>query len=251
MGEHTVREVLKRRSDDTQRVIQRRRDRALQRANVRRRSYGALIVLVVIILIIITALSYAGWLVNQVSERFAADRTANMVGSKGTSLNLQSTTQFLPNTLLAAVDPDFYSDGNVTVSPVTERLVNMYFPDSSDVSIKIMSIALQYRYSRTDILETFINDVPVGIDNNRPVRGFASASQVYFKKPFVELQPQDIALLVALAADRAEFDPRRNPAQALSLRNNVLQLDAQQTVLSQAQAELLKKTPLDLAADSP
>lgn len=251
MGEHTIREVLKRRSDDTQRVIRRRRDRALQKTSVRRRSYGVLIVVIVIVLAIIVALVYSGWLVNQASERFSSDRAANMVGSNGANLNLQSTTQFLPNTLLAAVDPNFYNASNMTVSPVTQRLVSMYFPDSSDLAVKIMGMALQYRYSRTDILETFINDVPVGTDKNRPVRGFASASQAYFNKPFVELQPQDIALLVALVTGPAATDPRLDTAKTLSLRNSVLQLDAQQTVLSQAQAELLKKTPLDLAPDTP
>lgn len=251
MGEHTIREVLKRRSDDTQRVIRRRRDRALQKTSVRRRSYGVLILFVVIILIIIAAIAYSGWLVTQASSRFTADRAANMAGSNGANLLLQSTTQFLPNTLLAAADPNFYSNSNMTVSPVTERLVAMYFPDSPALSAKIMSIALQYRYSRTDILETFINDVPMGMHNNQPIRGFASASQVYFKKPFVELQPQDIALLVAQATGSTDTDPRLDQARTLSLRNNVLQLDAQQTVLSQAQVDILKKTPLDLAPDSP
>jgi len=251
MGEHTIREVLKRRSDDTQRVIRRRRERALQKTSVRRRPYGALIVLIVLILAVIAALTYSGWLVTQASEHFSADLTANMAGSNGANLNLQSTTQFLPNTLLAATDPDFYSNNNMTVSPVTERLVRMYFPNSSALAVKIMAITLQYRYSRTNILETFINDVPMGVEHNRPIRGFASASQAYFKKPFVELQPQDIALLVALATDPANMDPRRDPARALKLRNNVLQLDAQQTVLSQAQVNLLKKTPLDIAPDNP
>ena len=250
MGEHTIREVLKRRSDDTQRVIRRRRERALQKSSVHRRPYGVLIVLIVIILAVIAVLTYSGWLVTQASSRFSADLAANRAGGNGANLNLQSTTQFLPNTLLAATDPNFYSDNNMTVSPVTERLVRMYFPDSSVLAVKLMSIALQYHYSRTNILETFINDVPVGTDKNRPIRGFASASQVYFKKPFVELQPQDIALLVALAAGRADMDPRRDSARALKLRNRVLELDAQQTVLSQAQVNLLKKTPLDLAPDS-
>ncbi|MBU6510031.1 MAG: transglycosylase domain-containing protein [Gammaproteobacteria bacterium] len=251
MGEHTIREVLKRRSDDTQRVIRRRRERALQKSSVPRRSYGVLIVIVLIILIIVAALVYSGWLVSKASDRFTSDRAAATLGSNGASLNLQSTSQFLPNTLLAAVDPNFYSAADMTVSPVTAHLVRMYFPDSSGAAVKVMAIALQYRYSRTDILETFVNDVTVGMSAGRPVRGFASASQAFFKKSFVELQPQDIALLVALATGPADFDPHSDPARALSLRNSVLQLDAQQTVLSQAQVDLLKKTPLDLVTASP
>lgn len=246
MGEHTIREVLKRRSDDTQRVIRRRRERALDKASVRRRSRGPLIVIILIVLAIIAAVVYSGWWAAQASERFSADRTVSALNNSGSNLNLQATTQFLPNTLLAATDPNFYSNSNLTISPVTERLVRMYFPQASALAVKIMVVTLQYRYSRTDILETFINDVQVGVDDNRPVKGFTAASQAYFKKPFADLQPQDIALLVALAAVPSNVDPRRDQAQALKMRNTVLEQDVQQTVLSRTQVDLLKKTPLDI-----
>lgn len=246
MGEHTIREVLKRRSDDTQRVIRRRRDRALSKASMRRGSHGPLIVIIVIVLAIIVAIVYSGWWAAQASERFSAERAASALSSNGPSLNLQATTQFLPNTLLAATDPNFYSNSNLISSPVTERLVRMYFPQASALAVKIMVVTLQYRYSRTDILETFMNDVPVGMDGNQSVRGFAAASQAYFKKSFADLQPQDIALLVALAASPTGLDPRRDQDQVLKMRNNVLQMDVQQTVLSQTQVDLLKKTPLDI-----
>lgn len=247
MGEQTIREILKRRSDDTQRVIRRRRDRAVKRSSTQRRSYSVLIVVAIIILVILAAIAYSGWLVSQVNDRFTTDRVANAAGRNGLVLNLQATTQFLPNTLLAATDPNFYNNSNMTVSPLTSRLVRMYFPDVSAATVSLMVVALQYGYSRTDILETFINDVGMGMDNGRPIRGFANASQAYFRKPFVQLQPQDIALLVALANHSANFDPRRDSGQALALRNAVLQMDADQAVLSQAQVDTFKKLPLDLA----
>lgn len=247
MGEHTIREVLKRRSDDTQRVIRRRRERAEKRTGTRRRPYGVLGVFVIIVLIIIALLTYSGWLITQVNGKFSADRAANIAGNNGPSLDLQSTTQFLPNTLLAAADPNFYNNSATTISPVTATLVRMYFPAASTPALNLMVVTLQYGYSRTDILETYINDVPMGAVNGQTIRGFAAASQVYFKKPFVQLQPQDIALLVALATHPTLGDPRQDPGQALSLRNLVLQMDAQQGVLSQSQVDAFKKSPLDLA----
>ena len=247
MGEHTIREVLKRRSDDTQRVIRRRRERATKKSTAKRKSYGVLIVLMVIVLVIIAALGYAGWLTHQVDNRFTADRTANALGHNRVTLNLQTTTQFLPNTLLAAMDPNFYNNSNITLSPLTSRLVRIYFPDGSAPSTAIMSVALQLRYSRTDLLEAFINDVNLGRRNGQLISGFAAASLAYFKKPFVQLQPQDIALLVALAADPRDFRPLENRDKILALRNAVLQMDAQQSVLSQTQVDALKKSPLDLA----
>lgn len=246
MGEHTVRDILKRRSDDTQRVIRRRRDRATKRTQIRRKSFGFLIVMVAIIVTLLGAVVYAGWLTDRVTDRFAADQRINRVDRRSLTLNLKSTSQFLPNTLLAVIDPDFYNDPNVTVSPLTARLVRLYFPNASSPAVTVMSIALQFAYSRTDILKTYINDVVLGVINHEPIRGFAAASEVYFGKPFAQLQPQDVALLTALTLDPGSFDPRARPAQALAMRNAVLQMDVQQGVLSQAQVDALKKAPLNV-----
>jgi hypothetical protein len=247
MGEHTIREILKRRSDDTQRVIRRRRERATKNAHRGGRSYWILAIVTLIILVFAASISYAAWLAHAVNDRFMADRGANAAGNNGLSLNLQSTTQFLPNTLLAATDPNFYNNSNLTVSPLTSRLVRMYFPNDSQLAISVQAVALQFGYSRTDILETYINDIGFGTEAGRPIRGFASASQFFFRKPFAQLQPQDMALLVALATDPVDANPFNNPNNALAMRNAVLQLDADQGVLGQAQVDVLKKSPLDLA----
>ncbi|MBU6470864.1 MAG: transglycosylase domain-containing protein [Gammaproteobacteria bacterium] len=248
MGERTIREVLKRRSEDTQRVLQ--QQRSAKTSGLRRRARGLRSMLIVIVVIIAAVLAYSGWLVNQAINRFAADRVANLTSGNNVALELHSAVQFLPDTLLAATDPNFYNVGNMSVSPLTRRLVRIYFPNSPSVTADLMAIALQYTYSRTDILQNFINEVPVGLDHDRPVHGFAAAGQVYFKKPFAQLQPQDVALLVALATG-STMDPRADPARALILRNAVLQQDVEQQVLNQAQANLFKKTPLDLAPGSP
>lgn len=248
MGERTIREVLKRRSEDTLRVLQ--QQRLAKTTGLRRRARGLRSLLIVVVLIIVAALAYSGWMVNQVITRFAAARSVNLTTRSDVILNLHSAMQFLPDTLLAVTDPNFYTGGNLNVSPLTQRLVRVYFPNSPTVTADIMAIALQYTYNRTDILQNFINEVPVGLDHDRPVHGFAAAGQVYFKKPFAQLQPQDIALLVALATGSDVLDPRQNPTRALILRNGVLQQNVEQQVLNQAQANLLKKTPLDLAPGS-
>lgn len=247
MGEHTIREILKRRSDDTQRVIRQRRDRATKKAHRPVKSYWGISVLLLIVLIVITAVMYIGWQARVVDNRFLSNRAALAAGNNGLYLNLQSTTQFLPNTVLAAIDPNFYNNGIFTVSPLTAHLVRQYYPEDSHFSVIVKVMALQFSYSRTDILETYINDVEFGMDAGRKIRGFASASQAYFRKPFAQLQPQDMALLIALATSQEKIDPRTDGKRALALRNSVLQLDAQQDVLSQGQVDAFKKTPLDIA----
>lgn len=247
MGEHTIREILKRRSDDTQRVIRQRRERATKKAHRPVKSYWGISILVLIILAVIVTVLYAGWLARTVNAHFLSDRASNNAGNNALYLSLQSTTQFLPNTLLAATDPNFYNNGNLTVSPLTSQLVRIYSPKDSKIAVTVKAIALQFSYSRTDILETYINDVSFGSNAGRSIRGFALASQVYFDKPFAQLQPQDVALLVALASSQEKINPRTDKKKAMAMRNDVLQMDVQQDVLSQAQVDAFKKTPLDLA----
>jgi Transglycosylase len=239
MGEHTIREVLKRRSSATQRELQKRRDQVIRT----KRSRAPLLILALLVLAIAGTVIYANMLVNQISDRFTADQVRQNTHPLD-NISLQSATAFLPNTLLAVTDPGFYNAGATTVSPVTRRLVQHYFPDASDLAIRVMAIAAQFKFTRTDILETYINDVHLGEDGNKPIVGFISASQSYFHKPFAQLQPQEIALLVALIPNPQQDDPRRFPDKALASRNEVLQADLQQTVLSQDQVNVLSKMPL-------
>jgi Transglycosylase len=242
MGEHTIREVLKRRSSATQRELQKRREQVIRS----RHSRAPLLVLVAILLVVAGSAIYANMLVNKISDRFTTDQVQQNAHPVD-NINLQSATAFLPNTLLAVVDPGFYDAATTTVSPVTRRLVRIYFPDASALAVRVMATAAQFKFTRTDILETYINDVRLGNDGNKQIVGFATASQVYFHKPFVQLQPQEIALLVALIPNPQLNDPRRFPDKALASRNEVLQADLQQTVLSQDQVDVLSKMPLGIA----
>ncbi|MGH8373232.1 MAG: transglycosylase domain-containing protein [Gammaproteobacteria bacterium] len=241
MGEHTIREVLKRRSSATQRELQKRREQVIRG----RRTRAPLLVLLVIILAIAGTAVYSGMLVNKVSDRFTADAIQHNAHPLD-NISLQSATAFLPNTLLAVTDPGFYDASATTISPVTRRLVRTYFPDASAVAMWVMATAVQFRFSRTDILEAYINDVRVGQAGDKPVAGVVAASQVYFSKPFAQLQPQEVALLVAMMINPQQNDPRRFPDKALVSRNEVLQADAEQTVLSQEQANVLSKMPLGI-----
>ncbi len=108
-----------------------------------------------------------------------------------------------------------------------------------------MAVALEAQYPKTAIMEALINDVPMNSDAAHPVKGLSAASVSYFGKPFAQLAPQDIALLVAIMKDPS-LDPRSHPEKALSARNDVLQADLEQNVLAQAQVDGLTKLPLDV-----
>jgi len=224
MGEHTIREILKRRSPETQRAMQRRRELA---GGGGRSSMIPKLIILVVVLAVLGYVGYLGWQAHLASKDFAARKSART----GQGLTLSGTTEFLPNTLLAAYDPDFYSPSGTKGALLTKRLMRLYHPDA--------------QFPKTDIMENYINDVPMG-GSAHPVKGLAEASNYYFGKPFSQIAPQDIALLVALIQDPAGLDPRTAPGKALDAREVVLQDDLKLNVLSEAQVQALSKTPLDV-----
>ena len=239
MGEHTIREILRRRSPDTQRAMKRRRELAGISDD---RNFTPWIILLLVVLALAAGAGYLGYQAHTASQRFAADKAAR-AGSGG--MTLAGTTEFLPNTLLAAVDPAFYNSAGLSGTVLTGRVIHYFYPDASYLVARAMAVAVEAGNTKTDIMEAFINDAPMGGDSAHPVKGFAAASMYYFGKPFAQLTPQDIALLVAIASD-PKLDPRHDPAHAMDARNLVLQSDVQLNVLSEAQGAGLSKLPLDV-----
>ena len=240
MGEHTIREILKRRSPETQRAMQRRRE--LAQGGSGGESRLPKLVALLVLLVVVGGGGFLAYRANQATQRFVADKLAR--SHDANALSLANTTEFLPNTLLAVLDPDYYNTGSLGGAIITRRVARLYFPGASTLEIRAMGTALALKYSKTDILEAFINDVSLGGALGHEVHGMGAASIYYFGKPFAQLGPQDIALLVAMVADPAGLDPRQHPDKALAARNDVLQSDLQQTILSQAQVDTLVKTPL-------
>jgi len=242
MGEHTIREILKRRSPETQRAMQRRRD--LAAGGSARKAWMPKLIAVLAVLGILAGIGYLGYMAHVAGQRFATDKAAR--NSSGNVLTVSGTTEFLPNTLLAALDPNFYASSGMNGTALTHRLLRLYYPDAQGLVIRVMAVALEAQYPKTDLMEALINDAPMGGDAAHPVKGLGAASLFYFGKPFAQLAPQDIALLVALMSDPQNLDPRSHPDKALGARNAVLQADLQQNVLSQAQVDGLSKLPLDV-----
>ena len=240
MGEHTIREILRRRSPETQRAMQRRRELA----GVVAGSPVPKIILLVVVLAVLGYVGYLGWQAHAAGQRFAAAKA-----SENQPLTLNGMTEFLPNTLLAAMDPAFYNPNSLNGSALTKRLMHLYYPDASSLSLRVMAVNIESKYSKTEIMESFINQASMG-GGAHPVKGLAAASTQFFGKPFVQLAPQDIALLVALMQDPA-LDPFAAQDKAMAARNDALQADLRQNVLSQAQVDNLSKMPLDLVAPAP
>ncbi len=188
---------------------------------------------------------------------------------------LDQVSQDLINATVATEDASFYSNPGVNIkgliraayenflpgnlgflqgtggSSITQQLVkNLYIPESEraqrSVSRKIKetvyAIELTNRYSKNQILEWYLNQIPYGGVYN----GIQAASQGYFGKDAKDLTLGEAALLAGIPACPACYNPLVNPDQALARRSQVLQLMVHDGYISKAEGWTAATEPLNL-----
>lgn len=191
-------------------------------------------------------------------------------------VRLQEVPPLLIETLLSIEDRSFYYHSGVSPrailramftnlraggavqggSTLTQQLVkNLFLTNERKLKRKVnealMALLLEWHYEKAEILETYLNEVYLGQDGARAIHGFGLASQFYFQRPLEQLQPQQIAVLVALVKGPSYYDPRRNPVRAKQRRDVVLDVLAEQHVLNPEQIKLAKSQPLGVVPGSP
>ncbi len=138
-------------------------------------------------------------------------------------------------------------------STLTQQLVkNFFLTDSRKLSRKIteavMSVLLEIHYSKAEILETYMNEVYLGQSGPRQIHGFGLAAKHYFGAPLEALDASQIALLVGVVKGASYYNPWRHPKRALERRNLVLDVLAQQQLLSAEEALQAKRRPLNIVS---
>lgn len=138
-------------------------------------------------------------------------------------------------------------------STLTQQLVKNYFLTSDrtimrKVNEAIMSVLLEFHYSKSEILEAYLNEIFLGQQGRHAIHGFGRASEFYFDKPLAELEAQHIALLVGMVRGASYYNPRRNPDRALGRRNQVLDMFASTGILTEQQAIAAKAQPLGVTS---
>ena len=112
-------------------------------------------------------------------------------------------------------------------STLTQQLVKNYYLTSEQtlqrkVKEAIMSVLLEFHYSKNDILQAYINEVFLSQAGNRAIHGFGLASHYFFARPLQELDLHEIATLIAVNNGPSLYNPIRNPNNALKRRDLVL-----------------------------
>lgn len=174
--------------------------------------------------------------------------------------------------LIAVEDQDFYQHWGISLSGIaravwvnfthgsrrqggstlTQQLVkNMYLSSERTYTRKltevIMSLLLEYHYSKQDIITAYMNEVYLAQVGNSGLHGFAAASQHFFARPLNELNIDELSLLVGMVKGPSLYNPQRSPERAMSRRNTVLAVLKAQGRLTDKDYRLLIKRPIRLS----
>jgi len=106
----------------------------------------------------------------------------------------------------------------------------------------ILTLELERKYSKKQILEWYLNQIPFGPN----LYGVESAANNYFNKPAKDLSIAESAALAALIKAPSYYSNRQNKDKLLIRRNYVLDRMVQEHYLSLKEAEKAKKEKLEL-----
>ena len=134
-------------------------------------------------------------------------------------------------------------------STLTQQLVkNFYLTQEKKLWRKIqealMAPLLELHYSKSDILEAYINEIYLGQSGARAIHGFGLAAKHYFNRSLKNIQPQHVALLVATVKGASYYNPWRYPERAKQRRNIVLKLMADNQLITLAEQKKYSAKPL-------
>lgn len=187
-------------------------------------------------------------------------------------VKIDQIPQHVKNAVLAAEDHRFYSHKGFDLrailralysdifedkglqggSTITQQLAKIAFLESSrtlkrKIQDVIVATLLERKYTKDEILEMYLNHVFFG----RNAYGIEAASRAYFGKSVSELSIDEAALIAGLIRGPSIYDPKTSPDRALARRNTVLEQMATYGFITQAEAEMYKKKPLNVISHEP
>ena len=112
-------------------------------------------------------------------------------------------------------------------STLTQQLVkNLFLTPERTLRRKmveaLISVIVETRYSKDEILESYLNEIYLGQRGSVSVTGIEEAARFYFGKPVTALDLPEAALLAGLISSPGRFSPFRAPDAARERRAVVL-----------------------------
>jgi penicillin-binding protein 1B len=134
-------------------------------------------------------------------------------------------------------------------STLTQQLVkNYYLTGVKTYKRKVieafMSVILDAKYSKREILEAYLNDIYLGRNRSISILGVGEAARYYFGKPVSEISVPESALLAGIIKSPNNYSPFVRPDLAMQRRNTVLMLMLRNRKIDQPTYDKAMSTPL-------
>jgi penicillin-binding protein 1B len=110
-----------------------------------------------------------------------------------------------------------------------------------------VAVVLEIRLSKDEILERYINDVPMGEYEGTPIDGMPQAARYFFNKDLAEVTPAEAATLIGMIRAPTLYDPRRHPDACRSRRDVVLAVMKSAGVIDDATYSAAVATPIQIS----
>ena len=137
-------------------------------------------------------------------------------------------------------------------STITQQLVRQLYIEKPQRNIqrKIreakMAADLEQSRSKQWILREYLNVIPYGTVNGKTAIGIQAAAQLFFSRNADKLTLTQAALLAGLPQAPSQYNPIRNPTDALERRNQVLDKMAEHGYITAEEARTASAEPLGL-----
>ncbi len=109
-----------------------------------------------------------------------------------------------------------------------------------------VAAVLEIRLSKNEILERYINDVPMGEYEGTPIDGMPQAARYFFNKDLSEVTPAEAATLIGMIQAPTLYDPRRHPDACRRRRDVVLGVMKRAGVIDDATYAAALATPIQI-----
>lgn len=177
-------------------------------------------------------------------------------------VKLDQISPYLRNAVLASEDKDFYKHGGFSAqgflraavnnarggstqggSTITQQFVkNSLLTQEQRISRKIkeliLSIEIERSYSKDEILNAYLNEIPFG----SVFDGAEAAARGYFNKSAKDITLDEAALMTAIIPAPSYYSPYgKNTEELIGRQQYVLDLMVQQGYIKQEEADAAKK----------
>ena len=171
-----------------------------------------------------------------------------------------------PFSVIRAVIANLFSRNKYPVggSTITQQLARMFFlTDEFNSELQsgtrsyrrklqeaFMSLVLERRASKDEILELYLNDVYLGQRGSFAIHGVAEAARLFFGKDVANLTVGEAAVIAGVIQNPGLHSPFVNPKNAVERRNVVLRAMADEEYITEEVASRASREPLQVAARS-